>query len=267
METTGRNEAGAVQWFWKLKSFVEKVPGAFRVYKLITSQTGEGKLYTIKRGPMAGVRWRRYNRLPYWYHLGLYEPQQSNYIQTHLREGETFWDIGAHAGYHAICAARVVGPRGRVIAVEPTPAIARIMREQIALNHLRNITVLEQAVSESEGEVTFMQSPRDSRSSAIAGLGIDGEAIQVPCTTLDHLLEHYPAPAMLKMDIEGAEIFALPGGRRLFSGSKRPKHLLIGVHGDEARRYTEDFFARHDYQLVNVPGFDDDVTLVGVRED
>jgi hypothetical protein len=88
------------QLFWTIKAFVEKMPGAFAVYKFITSRTGEGKVYEIKNGPMQGLHWKRYNLLPYWYHLGLYEPQLSEYIARNLPVGGTFWDIGANAGYH-----------------------------------------------------------------------------------------------------------------------------------------------------------------------
>ncbi|MBK8027260.1 MAG: FkbM family methyltransferase [Chloroflexi bacterium] len=204
------------QLFWTLKSHVEKIPGAFRLYKFVTSRTGEGKIYTVASGPMQGLRWKRYNRLPYWYHAGLYEPQLTNYIQKHLPPGGVFWDIGAHAGYHAICAARVVGEQGRVIAVEADPDIAAIMREQIALNALQNVTVLPQAVADKVGTITFMRSGLDSRTSSIAGLGGErgqGTAIDVPTITLDVLLEQYPPPDMLKMDIEGARDLRTPRRR------------------------------------------------------
>lgn len=268
MSEPSEHEAPYAQPFWKLKSTIEKIPGAFRLYKFITSRTGEGKIYTVSKGPVSGLRWKRYNRLPYWYHLGLYEPQLTHYLQRHLRPNDTYWDLGAHAGYHAICAARIVGPQGCVIAVEPDPEIAAIMHEQIDLNELPNIIVLPEAVSDTVGAVTFMRSDLDSRTSAIAGIGGErGTAapLEVPTTTIDTLSEQYPAPHILKMDIEGAEIFALPGGERLLSSSNKPEHLLIGVHGEHALRFTTEFVQDHGYKLISVPGFEPEVNLVAVR--
>ncbi len=256
------------QLFWKFKSTIEKIPGAFRLYKFITSHTGDGRIYTVSKGPVRGLRWKRYNRLPYWYHLGLYEPQLTHYLQRHLPAHGTFWDLGAHAGYHAICAARIVGPQGCVLAVEPDPDVVEILNEQVALNDLHNLTVLQQAVADKVGSITFMRSGIDSRTSAIAGIGGEkgqGIPMEVPTTTLDALLEQFPAPDILKMDIEGAEIYALPGGERLFASQRKPRHLLIGVHGEHARRFTEEFVQDHGYQLVAVPGFEPDVNLVAVR--
>jgi FkbM family methyltransferase len=254
--------------FWTLKSHIEKIPGAFRLYKFLTSLTGEGKIYKVANGPMQGLHWKRYNSFPYWYHSGLYEPQITEYIQHHLRPNGIFWDVGAHAGYHTICAARVVGEQGRVIAVEADPDTADIAREQIALNELQNITVLSLAIADKVGKITFMRSSLDSRTSAITGTGSQkgrASAIEVPMTTLDVLLDEFPMPDMLKMDIEGAEIYALPGGERLFSADNRPEHVLIAVHGKSARHFAVQFLIDHGYQLLSVPGFEPDTNLVAVR--
>lgn len=42
-----------------------------------------------------------------------------------LRPGDTFLDIGAHHGSFAILSAELVGARGRIVAVEPQPRLAR----------------------------------------------------------------------------------------------------------------------------------------------
>ena len=252
---------------WRLKSVAEKLPGAFRVYKFVTSRAGEGKVYEIDRGPMAGVRWKRYNSLPYWYHTGQYEPQLSVHIADHLGEGETFWDIGAHAGYHTIMAARTVGARGRVIAVEPDPESCAILSEQLALNSIGNCTVIQGAVADRGGPLTLRRLRVDTRRSALQAVGrSDGEAIQVPGMTLDELATRYPRPQMLKMDIEGAEVLALPGGERMFRGADRPRHLIIGVHGAAAKRFTEAFLGEHAYRVTSARTSNALATLTAVAE-
>ena len=252
---------------WRAKAVAEKIPGAFRVYKFVTSRTGEGRVYQITQGPLAGARWKRYNRLPFWYHKGLYEPELSEYIRANLKEGETFWDIGAHAGYHALTAARTVGPRGRVIAVEPDSDTCAIFREQLALNGIGHCTVIQGAVSDREGTVTLRRLAVDSRRSSLEEAGAtEGETVRVPSMTLDGMATHHPRPRMLKMDIEGAEVLALPGGEGLFRGADRPRHLIVGVHGAPAKAFTETFLRDHAYRVITPPTSDVLATLIAVAE-
>lgn len=235
--------------FLSVKSRAERVPGAFRVYKLVTSRTGEGRVYTIRNGPLAGARWKRYNSLPFWYHRGVYEPPLSEFIARHLQPGDVFWDLGAHAGYHALVAARRVGPRGRVIAVEPEPGHCRILREQMALNGIDHCEVVEAAVADREGVLTLLRQAADSRTSALAGIARAGEPISVRGLTLDHLAEAYPAPALVKIDIEGAETVALPASRLFLSERCRPRHVVIATHGEEAMRVSRRFLEQHGYRV------------------
>ena len=248
--------------FRRFKAGVEAIPGAHRAYKWVTTRSGEGKVYEIARGPMAGLRWRRRNNLPFWYHLGAYEPETSRFLATHLQPGDTFWDIGANAGYHTLMGARAVGPTGRVIAVEPDPGTCEILREQLALNGFANCTVVQAAVADRGGSTLLVQRASDPRGNALQEIdnpAIDnkvGDVVEVPCVTLDELAARYPPPKLIKMDIEGAEVLALPGGRALHSGPGRPARMLIAVHGDEARDFCRDLLRELGYELEPAPELD-----------
>lgn len=209
---------------------------------------------------MRGFRWKRYNSLPYWYHCGLYEPEVSEYIAAHLPAGGVFWDVGAHAGYHTLKAARAVGRQGRVIAIEPDPKICELCREQLALNGVTNTVVVQAAVTDSGGQVTLMRDSEDSRTSHIGAVAGEGDPLLVPATTLDELAERHPTPDLIKMDIEGAEVLAFPGGEKLLSGATRPHRLLVGVHGSEASEFTRDFLTDAGYRVEDF----DDRTLSAV---
>jgi FkbM family methyltransferase len=237
--------------FRQVKAGVEAIPGAHSAYKWVTTRTGEGKVYEITRGPMAGFSWRRRNCLPFWYHLGIYEPETSRFLAAHLRPGDTFWDIGANAGYHTLMGARAVGGvggmGGRVIAVEPDPGTCRILKEQLDLNRIGHCTVVQAAVSDRAGTVKLVQRASDPRGNALQE--IDNPAIEVPSLTLDDLAARYPRPRLVKMDIEGAEVLALPGGKAFLSGPDRPERMLIAFHGDEARDFCREFLLDLGYQL------------------
>jgi FkbM family methyltransferase len=252
--------------FRQVKAGVEHIPGAHRAYKWVTTRTGEGKVYEIVRGPMAGMRWRRRNCLPFWYHLGIYEPETSRFLAAHLRPGDTFWDLGANAGYHTLMGARAVGPTGRVISVEPDPGTCKILREQLEINGITNCTVVQAAVSNRPGRTVLIRRASDPRGNALQQIdnpAIDnkeGDAVEVPCVTMDELSSLYPAPRLIKMDIEGAEVLALPGGRSflsgVLSGKERPERLLVAVHGDEARDFCRDFLSGLGYSLETAPALD-----------
>ena len=233
-----------------------RIPGARKAFKWVTSSWGEGRIYTIRSGPMGGLRWRRENRFPYWYHTGRYEPEISTLIAARLKPGETYWDIGAHAGYHTLQGARVVGPQGQVLAVEPDPSVCRSLREQLALNVLRNVTVLQAAVSDTVGSARLVvREGDDTRGSALESVhntairNSKGVRIDIPTTTLDELAERYPAPDLLKMDIEGSESAALRGGGRLWEGKRRPRRILLSCHGHETCAFCRAFLLRLGYRL------------------
>lgn len=250
------------QGFRQLKAGVELIPGAHRAYKWVTTRSGEGKIYEITRGPMAGMRWRRRNCLPFWYHLGVYEPETSRFIADHLRPGDTFWDLGANAGYHTLMAARAVGPTGRVVAVEPDPGTCDILREQVELNGFANCAIVQAAVSDRVGSTRLVRRASDPRGNALEQIdnpAIDnkeGDLIDVPTLTLDDLSGRHSLPRLIKMDIEGAEVLALPGGRTFLSSPERPERLLVAVHGQEARDFCHDFLQDLGYRLEPAPELD-----------
>ncbi len=242
--------------FHSLARVVVRTPAVRKVLKWVTSRSGEGRIYTIRTGPMQGLRWRRENRFPYWYHTGRYEPYISSWIAARLQPGDTYWDLGAHAGYHTLQGARAVGPRGRVLAVEPDASVCRSLREQLALNALTNVTVVEAAVSDAVGSARLVvPEADDTRSSALEDVHISGttnlQAVRtdVPTTTLDELAERYPAPHLVKMDIEGAEAAALRGGGRLWEGERRPRCILLSYHGYDVGAFCRTFLLEHGYRL------------------
>jgi ubiquinone/menaquinone biosynthesis C-methylase UbiE len=60
-----------------------------------------------------------------------------------LRGGETVVDLGAGSGYYVRRLAPLVGPQGRVIAVEVQPAMLAALRENVAAEQLTNVEVVE----------------------------------------------------------------------------------------------------------------------------
>lgn len=217
---------------WKLKNIIGRIPGLYRLFAYATTRMGEGKVYRIRFGPMRGLRWKRNNKLSFWYHLGLYEPQVSREIAALLPRGGTFWDVGANAGYHTLLAARIAS---QVVAVEPDPDALRALKENLDLNGASNTTILNAAVSDEPGTLTLMRNPNTLKS-AVEGLEETGTPHTVESVTLDSLVVKLGPPDLIKIDIEGAEVRALKGASSLLR-DHRPT-LLLSLHAGAADACT-----------------------------
>jgi FkbM family methyltransferase len=176
----------------------------------------------ILRGPLRGTRWLLATRINFF--LGTYEPEQTEAFVGAVRAGAVVYDVGAHYGYYSLLASRLAGTAGRVIALEPSPRNLRVLRKHMELNRAANITVLETALSDHQGEAQF-----DNRAgSGVGHLSPEGP-LTVKLTTLDLLASRFPAPDVLKIDVEGAEEAVLTGGRETLARS-RPV-LFLSTHG------------------------------------
>jgi FkbM family methyltransferase len=148
------------------------------------------------------------------YVLGTAEAEVQAILQQHLRPGGVLVDLGANTGFFTVLGARLVGPRGRVYAVEPLAEMAEAVRRNAKLNGFSHVEVIECAVADRDGEEVLVE-----------GGSPDGSTPHrtVRVTTLDALLDSRGAraPTLVKIDVEGAEERAVQGiGRRLSQRSR-----------------------------------------------
>jgi FkbM family methyltransferase len=191
---------------------------ASQVAPLIYRDDGWG-WHRIERGPAGGCWIAARPRTHKFTLAGSYEPTVVRYLEEHLRHG-VLWDVGAHTGYMTLVAARLGAV---VVAIEAHPDNASRLRSAVARNGLgRNVHVVESAVG-SCGGVARLAPGGDSSTGRIAD-----EGIEVPMTTLDELRSGYPAPTILKIDVEGFEAEVLRGGTALLTDG-RPA-VLIELH-------------------------------------
>jgi FkbM family methyltransferase len=162
--------------------------------------------------------------------LYMYEPAMVKLLINLLRDGMTFCDVGANIGIFTLLAARLVAPHGRVIAFEPEPKNAAILKKNIAINQYNNIDVIEKAVSETPGTCEFHLSDFSGCHSLFPGnLKPQGQTLLVETVRLDSI------PGMdrvdvMKIDVEGAELFVL---RSL--GEIRPATIILEYNAERAR--------------------------------
>jgi FkbM family methyltransferase len=248
-------------FLWEKVRKINQLPGAHAAYKAATRVLyRHGSTVTIRRGPGAGLLWRHYRDYQTWMAMGLYEPHVASLIVSLLAPGGVFYDIGANAGYYSLIASKIVGPDGRVIAFDPVPKNAETVREQIALNGFDERCKVERlAVSGASGSFSFVIDEVNANSHLsehnVPHLKNTGQVIEVAAVTLDEYAAGNPRPALIKMDIEGAEVDALKGARELLSSADAPT-CLISTHSDELERGVKEILAGHGYSFKNLEGFE-----------
>lgn len=161
-----------------------------------------------------------------------YERFSSDLLMEHLAPGGVLVDGGAHVGLYSLMASSRVGPTGRVLAFEPDPYNASALRVNVTRSGLKNVEVIEAAISDADGETVFHTSGSTIGSSLIQRSRVDDRtATTVRTIALDSVLE--PCETLVvKLDLEGAEPQALRGARRLLTESGRARMLL--EHNPEA---------------------------------
>jgi len=146
---------------------------------------------------------------------GLYEPSVQCLIADRLVPGACFIDVGANIGFFSLLAAKLAGPTGQIIAVEPVHANADLIKANATLNRFSNVMVVRVAAG-SANRTGDLILARHHRGATFASAGSPHDArsrISVPVVTLDGLVSHLrlPPPAMVKIDVEGAELEVLAG--------------------------------------------------------
>ena len=169
----------------------------------------------------------------------------------------TYVDVGTNRGQVLAQAVRVA-PNGRHIAFEPIPALAAQGRRSFPLVDCRPL-----AIAARRGQAEFCHFRKLDgwsglrRSGEISDERGDPEFITVQVSTLDEELAAI-TPAVLKIDVEGAELEVLQGARALLA---RARPLIVFEHVNSAAAIYEapaaapwDLLAELGYEVFAATG-------------
>ena len=173
----------------------------------------------IFSGPNRGMKWI-VGSSTHGCWLGSYERANAWLIHSLCRPGMTVFDVGANVGYYTLLFAKAVGPSGRVFAFEPGPGNFAFLRRHIELNQIGNVSLVEAAASHQTGETRF---------ECAQSMGHISKAGKTTVRTVR--LDEFPTTDLIKMDIEGGEIDAIPGAARILSEKRTT--WLIALHDSE----------------------------------
>jgi len=191
----------------------------------------------------------------YW--LGTYEPELQAAISDLVKPGQIVYDIGANIGFLTLLFTRRVGDQGHLYAFEALPTNVTRLIHNIELNALKErVTIIQAAVQDQSGPAEFLVAPSTGMGKVNGSAGrasIDYEqSIQVEGISIDDFIEDTGnlLPDIVKMDIEGGEVLALPGMVKLLHAHH--PILLIELHGIEAAQITWALLRREGYRICKM---------------
>lgn len=134
-------------------------------------------------------------------------------------------DVGAGIGEDAVILSRMVGPGGRIHAIEAHPGTYACLQSTVAQSKLDNVDLHLLAITETDGIVRISDDAHHLANSIVG----TGDGIAIPAQSLDHFIEQQGIEAvdLLKMNIEGAERGAMMG---LEEHAPRVRNLAISCH-------------------------------------
>jgi FkbM family methyltransferase len=150
-----------------------------------------------------------------------HEPLTSKIFKSLLKPGDVVIDVGANIGHYTLLAAAVVGPLGRIHAVECSPETLAMLSNNVSKNKLQNVLIYPFAAASERGTLTLN----------ITAIGLSwfnphsnwpsvpgsGTSVEVQAVPLDEII---PSPVnLIKIDAEGVDLDVLKGTKRILANS------------------------------------------------
>lgn len=200
----------------------------------------------VMQGPIRGKKWIvGSGNHGCW--LGSYEALKVKAFADALRGKRVVYDLGANVGYYSLIASALVGRMGHVIAFEPDVRNISLFRRHLSMNEINNVQIVESAVSDQSGTAGFYQEPGRS----MGRLGDDG-SVSVRTVALDDFIRESgaPAPDVMKIDVEGAEMRVLRGAGHLLS--ELQPLIFLATHSATLQQECRTFLNSLGYALVPI---------------
>ena len=163
------------------------------------------------------VTWgRRLFFAAYEFYKRHYEAREIAALRTYVPDGGFVIDVGANVGFFTERFARWVGSAGRVVAIEPEEVNFAELVRRLEVKHLAERVEARREVADAQTGTTHLvvntDHPGDHR------IGETGEP--VAAITLDEVAPTGRRVALIKIDVQGAEIRVLAGARKILARDK-----------------------------------------------
>jgi len=176
------------------------------------------------------------------------EPIMSKYVV--LEKGVAV-DIGSNCGMFTIPLARMLRGSGKVISIEPDQKNIEILKKNISLNHLENVSIIEGGCFSKKGKMDLY----------LDNLGTGGHSLlkndmakkeTIPVDTLDNILKTLGIDRvdLIKVDVMGVELETFEGAKKILKKS-HPKIIFELLHKEDKGR-VYDFLSQYNYKIKQI---------------
>jgi FkbM family methyltransferase len=215
------------------------------------------------------LRLHSFRHKNYWYHGTSRERDTMIALAQLLRPGDSVVEVGGHIGYLAMWIARLVGDSGRLVVCEPGSNNLPYLKRNT--EKYSNVTVRDVAIAETEGDLDFLEEEFSGQNNSLlvdgaifevnrkhAGVSAKSTVRTVHAVPLDDIFNSMSnIPALVKVDVEGAELAVVKGAREVLN--KHRPIWIIEVTQDQEE--LADLFREAGYvtlypNLRRAPGFD-----------
>jgi FkbM family methyltransferase len=202
---------------------------------------------SVVQGPLKGYKWIKGSGVNgYW--LGTYELGFQKIFLNKVKEGDIFFDIGAHVGFYSLLGSKLVGEKGKIFSFEPSPRNFTYLKKHIELNKSLNIIPAQKAVMDHPGSFSF-----DLSEGSFVGHIVNNEnkSMKIEAVSLDTFCEEKNIiPTVMKIDVEGAEADVFRGAQRIIE-TVHPK-IFLAIHSAKLAEECENFLVKRGYSISRI---------------
>lgn len=179
---------------------------------------------------------------------GYWESWLTQLLARIVQPGFTCLDIGANFGYFSILLSELAGEMGKTFAIEPNPAIAKLLRSTRSVNGCK-FEIIETALAEKKGEAVLTINDGELGGGTIKSneAGQGRSQVKVATISVDELVfeKSIGKVDVIKMDVEGVEPLVFQGMRQTIKDN--PGIQIIIEYSpsiyENAREFTEYLFS------------------------
>ncbi|WP_439575621.1 FkbM family methyltransferase [Phreatobacter sp.] len=146
---------------------------------------------------------------------GYWEMWLTQFVARILKPGMVAVDVGANMGYYSVLFSDLVGPQGRVIAVEPLPSTVTLLRRSMELNGFAARSRVVPAAAGSGSGIGKLRVPEgEPKNATLVSTRMGGDMPdkdEVPIVALDDVLHGESRVDFIKIDTEGFEEHVMLG--------------------------------------------------------
>ncbi len=195
-----------------------------------------------------------------------HEDEVKKTFVNNIKEGNTIIDVGANIGEFSLIASKKIGPKGKVISIEPLKQAVFWLKKNYILNGFSNYEILEKAVGNKTGTMTLYKKSVSSVQGILDPNITKKEYIpsgEIIVETIDEIIStrNIGGVDMLKIDVEGFEYEVFCGCKNSFKQNKIKK-IICEVHSSYLQKKGLD--EKMIYSLLKENGFS--ITVLDTSE-